>query len=192
MSFRTTMAEAKETGDRPNDKALAELREFLGFLGSLWGILAGVTVFFPLSNMLFIVLPILPGAERLSTVLATLFSLFAIFFVFVLRNADFSYESEGQDIASFVVGAIISLACGIIVLVAYSYIYLNPLASGLDPVLYAGVFGFFTAAFTLLALAEYVHNQLSERRIRQRSGEEGRGGDDVDGLLDQLRRMDNP
>ena len=37
---------------------LQELREFLAFLASLWGLLAAVSVFFPLSNLLTKVVPL--------------------------------------------------------------------------------------------------------------------------------------
>src|SRR5205809_3613543 len=137
------------TTDRKHgDTALTDLREFLGFLGSLWGILATVTAFFPLSNLLMAVLPLLPGFERLSTVLATLFSLFAIFFVFVLRNAEFGDEYSGEDIGALIVASLWTLVCGVVVLVIYLYVRLESFAVGVDPVLYAGVFGLFTAAFT--------------------------------------------
>jgi ketopantoate reductase len=37
---------------------LEELTEFLTFLQNLWGILAGLSVFFPLSNILLRVIPL--------------------------------------------------------------------------------------------------------------------------------------
>ena len=36
---------------------LQELRDFLQFLGSLWGVLAAAAVLFPLSNTFFAVIP---------------------------------------------------------------------------------------------------------------------------------------
>lgn len=41
---------------------LRELREFLRFLRSLWGVLAGISVLFPLSNVFFTAIPIEGGA----------------------------------------------------------------------------------------------------------------------------------
>src|SRR3990172_3902126 len=130
-------------GDRPGRTALAELREFLAFLRSLWGILAGVTVVFPISNLLTAVLPLLTGSERLSTVLATLFSLFAIFVVFALRHVDLNDEYGGEDSGLFIVASIWIFVGGAGVLIAYLYVRLEPLAAGLVPVLYATVFGLF-------------------------------------------------
>jgi hypothetical protein len=42
---------------------LQELREFLAFLRSLWGLLAGISVLFPLSNVLLSVIPIEGGGN---------------------------------------------------------------------------------------------------------------------------------
>jgi hypothetical protein len=168
-------------GDRPGRTALAELREFLAFLRSLWGILAGVTVVFPISNLLTAVLPLLPGSERLSTVLATLFSLFAIFVVFALRHVDLNDEYGGEDSGLFIVASIWIFVGGAGVLIAYLYVRLEPLATGLVPVLYATVFGLFAAAFTLLALVEYVHDSARGEGAKQTSKE-------ISDLLDDLKQ----
>ncbi len=176
------------TDRKRGERAVADLTEFLSFLGSLWGVLATVTVLFPLSNWLVAVLPLPPGSERLSSVLATLFSLFAIFFVFVLRNADFGDVYDGGDIVFFIVASLVTFGSGVLVLVLYSYVRLEPLAAGVGPVLYAGVFGLFTAAFTLLALAEYVHDGTSQRPAQQ--GQALAEGNEVDDLLDGLKGME--
>lgn len=43
---------------------LDELKQFLSFLKNLWGILAGISVFFPLSSKFMDLLPLLPyGTE---------------------------------------------------------------------------------------------------------------------------------
>ncbi len=42
---------------------LEELRDFLAFLRSLWGLLAGISVLFPLSNVLFSVIPLEGGGN---------------------------------------------------------------------------------------------------------------------------------
>ncbi|SRR6266568_2303499 len=173
------------TERKRGEGAVADLREFLRFLGNLWGVLATITVLFPLSNWLIAVLPLPPGSERLSSVLATLFSLFAIFFVFVLRHADFGDEYSGGDIGFLIVASLLALGCGVSVLVVYSYVRLEPVAAGVSPVLYAGVFGLFTAAFTLLALAEYIHDEPVHKAAQQEQAlEEGR---EVDDLLDGLK-----
>jgi len=153
-------------GDRPGTTTLAELREFLAFLRSLWGILAGVTVVFPISNLLTAVLPLLPGSESLSTVLATLFSLFAIFVVFVLRHADLNGDYGDGECGLLIVASIWTFVGGAGALVVYLYVRLEPLAAGLVPVLYATVFGLFAAAFTLLALVEYTQENARGERAK--------------------------
>jgi len=147
---RPVAATLGSTDDESARTTLEELKRFLGFLRSLWGVLAGITVLFPLSNSLMAVLPLLPGSEVLSTVLATLFSAFALFFVFVLRGS-----GSNDDIGSVVLLSIGSLVFGIVALIAYLYLRLQPLAFGVVPVLYGGVFALFTLAFGLLALVEY-------------------------------------
>ena len=66
--------------------ALQELREFLRFLRSLWGLLVGISVLFPLSNTLFTVIPISqdqhPFQNLSPTVVTTLTMLTCIFLTF--------------------------------------------------------------------------------------------------------------
>ncbi|MBA2537395.1 MAG: hypothetical protein H0V20_08205, partial [Actinobacteria bacterium] len=68
---------------------LEELRDFLAFLRSLWGLLAGISVLFPLSNVLFSVIPLegggnpfqnlSPGIVTALTMLTCIFLTFATF-----------------------------------------------------------------------------------------------------------------
>ena len=79
VGARSSMAQGKEF--------LQELREFLAFLASLWGLLAAVSVFFPLSNLLTKVVPlgdqdkpfhnVSPGLVALLTTLSCIFLTFA-------------------------------------------------------------------------------------------------------------------
>ena len=76
--------------------SLKELREFLSFLKSLWGILAGFSAFFPLSNMLLNAIPMGSyGTDGgvfdkltpdLITTMATIVTLFVILVTFIGRD----------------------------------------------------------------------------------------------------------
>lgn len=77
--------------------SLEELRAFLGFLRHLWGLLAGLSVFFPLSNILTEAIPLRAyGSEDgvfdqlspfLITTLATVVTLFVILSTFSTRSS---------------------------------------------------------------------------------------------------------
>jgi hypothetical protein len=72
---------------------LDELREFLEFLRSLWGLLAGISLFFPLSNVVIGVIPIEDGGNPFQNLspavvvtLSTLTCIFLTFATFGRRN----------------------------------------------------------------------------------------------------------
>ena len=69
---------------------LKEFKDFTTFLKNLWGILAGISVFFPLSNTLVHLMPLdtFPDgvlvwfSPALFTTLATLVSIFLVLLIF--------------------------------------------------------------------------------------------------------------
>jgi hypothetical protein len=158
---------------------LKEFREFIKFLQSLWGILAGLSVLFPLSNVFAKVIPFGVfgyGGEfvlftpALVTSIATLTSLFLILWTFGQRH---TFQDPAQR--PFIQRqAGVSFGIGLFALVVYiagyfamqrglygpyegslSY-YLEQLAG--DVLLltsYCGFFAFMTRAFELLAMMEY-------------------------------------
>jgi hypothetical protein len=75
---------------------LGELRQFMSFLKNLWGILAAISVFFPLSSKFLNAIPLLPyGTEGgvfdqltpdLITTVATVVALFVILVTFAARR----------------------------------------------------------------------------------------------------------
>lgn len=74
---------------------LEELRAFLAFLKNLWGLLAGTSVFFPLSNVLLRAIPLGAYGEggvfdqispSLITTLATVVTLFVVLVTFASRG----------------------------------------------------------------------------------------------------------
>jgi hypothetical protein len=159
---------------------LEEFRGFLLFLGSLWGLLAGVSVLFPLSNVLLEVIPLgAYGQEggvydllspRLVTTTSTLVTLFLLLAMFAGRER----FRQRQVRRGVVRRAWITLLAGLLCLVAYLVLhrvyreYAWPvwgLGSG-DPrkllaevplaVAYVAFFALTTRAFVLLAMLEYL------------------------------------
>ena len=75
---------------------LGELNEFLAFLKNLWGILTGISVFFPFSNILINAIPLRAyGTDNgvfdqlspyLITTIATVVTLFVILITFAYRS----------------------------------------------------------------------------------------------------------
>ena len=107
---------------------LGELREFVAFLGNLWGILAGISVFFPLSNVLVKVIPLGRYGDDggvydhlsppLVTAIATLVTLFVILSTFARRSA-FKTDRAGRIERR----ARLSFAAGVLALTAYLVIH---------------------------------------------------------------------
>lgn len=165
------------TSPNAEPDSLEELKEFLGFLRNLWTILAGVSVFFPLSNVLAQLIPLARwddgGLAYLSPTLVTTIStvgcLFAILWTFVQRG---QYVQERKAIVQRLAG--LSFAGGALALILYLTVnfaiaegfYWNTLGWESadarrilgDIVLlltYAGFFALMTRAFMLLGLLEY-------------------------------------
>ncbi|NVK40367.1 MAG: hypothetical protein HWE39_03920 [Oceanospirillaceae bacterium] len=157
---------------------LEELRNFLKFYKNLWTILAGVSVFFPLSNLLMEVIPLsrwdsggwiyLPA--RLVTVIVTVACLFAILLTFVQRK-QYAAQKSRRLVQKW---AILSFGSGVIALCIYIAVYYavsegfywNVFEWGSDDpkriigdimllLTYSAFFVLVTRAFMLLGLLEY-------------------------------------
>ncbi|WP_153306024.1 hypothetical protein [Desulfatiglans anilini] len=160
---------------------LKEFKEFFAFLQNLWGILAGISVFFPLSNTMMKVIPIgqfydePPGSgafqylsSELVTSITTLITVFVVFSAFSRRH-----RYQVQEYQTIRRQAWVSFLAGIASLVAYlvanfglyELIY-GPLEIwGGDPrrligdvfllFTYAIFFALITRAFMLLGMAEF-------------------------------------
>ena len=85
------------TDSKKGTSFLKEFKNFIVFLQSLWGILAGISVFFPLSNVLIRVIPLSsiyddPGgaltyfSPELVTAVTTLVTLFIVLWTFGNRE----------------------------------------------------------------------------------------------------------
>jgi hypothetical protein len=161
---------------------LQELREFLRFLRSLWGLLASISVLFPLSNVMLRVIPIAGGGnpfQNLSPgVVTTLTTLTCIFLTFATfgRRSQFSDPRRRRRYATSAriafVGAIGALAVYLLTPRALypALITNNPnselgiaLYDGLFAALYIASFALLTRAFLLLAMLEYIPQAKTKR-----------------------------
>jgi hypothetical protein len=162
---------------------LREFRAFVTFLGNLWGVLAAISVFFPLSNVLVKVIPLGKYGEEggvydhlpppLVTAVATLVTLFLILATFARRD-DFAAHDAAPRIQR---QAWVSLAAGVFALVTYLVVHTVYAeyawsawgwGSG-DPrklfaevpllIAYCAWFALITRAFLLLAMREYFGRQ---------------------------------
>ena len=157
---------------------LDEFRAFLSFLSSLWGILTGISVFFPLSNLLVSVIPLQSidddGAfVRITpvfvTVVSTLVTLFIILWTF----------SNRVELLKMKRSAAVSFALGMLALGFYMILYEYKLFAydlweweSEDPrhifveipllIGYTVFFASTTRAFMLLGLLEYYRRPKQE------------------------------
>jgi hypothetical protein len=158
---------------------LGELRAFVAFLGNLWGVLAGISVFFPLSNVLVKVIPLGRYGEEggvydllpppLVTGVATVVTLFVILSTFAHRTA-LKTDSAATGIErrawlSFV-GGLLALTAYLIIHTVYGEYAWSVWGWGSgDPrkllaevpllATYCAWFSLITRAFVLLAMREF-------------------------------------
>lgn len=159
---------------------LEEFRDFIAFLQNLWGILAGISVLFPVSNALAGAIPLGKWAQekgglayfspQLVTIVTTLIAIFVILWTFGQRNRFKSRRKrhliQRQSWFSF--------ACGIFALFVYLALnyaiiegfYWNILKwESADPrrllgdivllISYSTFFALVTRAFMLLGMLEF-------------------------------------
>jgi hypothetical protein len=161
---------------------LEEFRDFIAFLQSLWGMLAGISVFFPLSNVLSKVIPLgniydePPGSGAfqyfspdLVTAVATLITLFVILSTFGRRH---KYRAQ-KEMHLIRRHAWLSFAVGLLFLILYLVVnfgiydlFYGPWEIwGGDPrrligdiillLSYSAFFALMTRAFMLLGMIEF-------------------------------------
>jgi len=159
---------------------LREFREFITFLGTLWGLLAGISVFFPLSSVFLKVIPL--GAYEddgvfnhlsppLITAVATVVTLFVVLSTFGRRD-----ELKGVRRHHARRQAWISMGVGMVALISYMTIHQIYAEYGYsvfglgsdDPrklffeipllVAYSAFFALLTRAFMLLGMTEFYRN----------------------------------
>ena len=164
---------------KDNGSFLGEFKKFLEFLRNLWSTLAGISLLFPLSNVLIKIIPLAKYDDegglvyfspQLVTAITTLACLFIILWTYGKRHS-FSNPQERQSIQK---RAGLSFAIGVVSLVIYLVFYFAVKTgfyfdvlgwqSG-DPqrvfgdivllVAYGAFFLLVTRAFVLLGMIEY-------------------------------------
>jgi hypothetical protein len=160
-------------------KFLNEFKDFIDFIQNLWGILSGISIFFPLSNVLFKVIPIRSTQDdpsggwsylspQLVTAVSTMVTLFVLVWTFGQRR-----NLRATKKFNFSRHAWISLILGFISLVLYLGIDTSIYVLFYDPLgithgdpgrfvgdiflllFYVGFFALVTRAFILLGMREY-------------------------------------
>jgi len=154
------------------ERFLQEFKAFLAFLQSLWGMLTGISVFFPLSNAFARVIPLQSGADggalfflspSFVTAVTTLVTLFIVFLTFSNRGE--MSRVQGRALASFLLGILILVFYVVLYYVKASYAFAvwgwesdDPRHLFVEVPLLVGYTAFFaltTRAFTLLGLLEF-------------------------------------
>ena len=161
---------------------LEEFKGFVAFLQNLWGILAGITVLFPLSNVLTKIIPLAQWPEGglayfspgLVAAVSTLVALFIIFWTygqrhrFRLRRNRSSIQKQSRW--SFVIGLsalVVYLAVHTLIGADFYFTALGWESGDLrrlvgDVILlcaYSAAFALITRAFVLLGMLEYFGKQ---------------------------------
>jgi hypothetical protein len=157
---------------------LDEFRQFLTFLQNLWGLLTGISVLFPLSNVLVKVIPLqsldydgafAKLAPSLVTTVATITTLFLVFWTFshrgqfkdqtqrrvVQRRAMFSFGAGFASIVLYLVGYTVKLTAAYDVWGWESQDPRHLLAEVPLLIAYVAAFALVTRAFLLLAMMEF-------------------------------------
>ena len=159
---------------------LDEFKDFIGFIQNLWGMLAGISILFPLSNVLFKVIPIRSTQDdpsggwsylspQLVTAVCTMITLFVLLWTFGQRGKLLS-QSKILNVSR---QAWISLIIGFMSLVLYLGIDTTIYVLFYDPLgithgdpgrfvgdifllfSYVSFFAFVTRAFILLGMKEF-------------------------------------
>lgn len=167
---------------------LDELKNFLAFLKRLWGILAGISVFFPLSNVLLQVIPLGQyGVDDgvfniLSPSLITTVAMVAALFVVLVTYASRAQLRQPKRRRAVLRSSWLSLGVGFLSLVAYLVLHQiyreyawEPWGWGSDdprkliaevPLLitYAIFFSSLTRAFMMLGILEFFGSKSARQR----------------------------
>ncbi len=168
------------SSDATRNAFIDQFTDFLKFLQTLWGILAGISVFFPLSNVLIKIIPMNniyddpPGGlayldPALITALSTVATLFVILLTFRQRD---SLRTRKQQ-STIQQQAWIAFAVGFLGLLLYLVVYFGIYTAFYDPlgimggdprrligdflllVFYGAFFAMITRAFVLLGMLEF-------------------------------------
>jgi hypothetical protein len=163
---------------------LKEFKDFIVFLQSLWGILAGISVFFPLSNVLVGLIPLAYADEEagllsyfspeLVTAITTLITLFIILWTFGSREklkTGTGYSVRGHPFLCFIVGLVVIIIYLVLAFGRYELLYepwyqafgdspyIEIISDVIVLVTYSVFFAMITRAFMLLGMREYFRHK---------------------------------
>lgn len=96
---------------------IMELTSFLAFLATIWGKLSVLTTLFPLSDILFQIVPTPPRREKATRILATLACILVIYSIFVFSEETANRYTLYVNRNWFFGGAIVLSICAIFFLV---------------------------------------------------------------------------
>ena len=164
----------------PQSSFLGEFTDFVKFLQTLWGVLAGISVLFPLSNVLLKLIPTgniyddPPGGlsyltPAQITTLATVATLFVILITFRqrrgLRTRRQRDMAQRQAWIAFGAGLLALLLYFVVYFGIYTVFYAPLQINGGDPlrligdflllIFYGAFFALLTRAFMMLGMLEY-------------------------------------
>lgn len=152
---------------------LEELHEFLRFLRSLWGVLAGISVLFPLSNVFLAVVPISDGGRPFQnvspavvTMVTVLTCIFLTFATFARRGRFTQAQHQDRHIRYARISFAGALGALAVYVLAPNGLYRElitesegeagiALYDGLFAALYIATFALLTRAFLVLAMVEF-------------------------------------
>ncbi len=146
-----------------------DLRGFIGYLGSLWGVLGSITAVFPLADVLFKVIPLPVDAYEKSAApvaipVTSLVTLFTLFYTFVQRGKSRSATARRAGLF-FILGMVSLVAFFLLEHFEYQIrVWLFPSLDSTDDYVlflvgvvpfYVAFFACVTRAFATLALMEF-------------------------------------
>jgi len=162
---------------RQNSKTgpLNALKDFIDFLRGTWGILSGISLFFPFSNLLAKAIPVNYVDIDIFTVLSTIGSVFALFYTYASRDSYLDHDRTSTSNKKLLhITALISFVVGIVSFFGYLFLYLTEMPSRdinqslnnwfvwlTSLLLYSLTFSLLTNAFTRLALSIYLFHDNS-------------------------------
>ncbi len=156
---------------------MENLKDFINYITSVWGLLAGLTAVFPTADVILKVIPLPVDAYEKSTAsiaipITTLVALYIVFYSFVRRDR-ITPKLSRQASLFFILGLIWLIV--FFLLDHFEYPLRTRLFPGLDSgddyvlmlvgivPFYVMFFGFVTRGFTILALIEYQRHSPGRR-----------------------------
>jgi len=126
--------------------------EFIEIIQSCWGIISTLTIVFPAGNHIAIILPLVPNHDKIQLFIGTLSAFFALLTIFTLRYS-FPKKSVMFSIISFCLGL---LFLGIYMVLLGNMVSYDPIIVAILIIAYSLSSAFFTIAFSLIAIREYL------------------------------------